>query len=37
MIKVFEKIERRGGVFKIVFELLSFFLFIRLIFNEGVK
>lgn len=37
MTKVFEKIERRGGVLKIVFELSSSFSFIRPTFNEGAK
>lgn len=37
MIKVFEKIERRGGVLTIVFELSSSFSFIRPPFNEGAK
>lgn len=37
MTKVFEKIERRGGVLKIVFELSSSFSFIRPPFNEGAK
>lgn len=39
MTKVFEKIERRGGVLKIVFELSSSFSFTRIRppFNEGAK